>query len=499
MGRISLRPAQCGIVTLALVWGVATEAAAAPGTAPAAIVAPTPTATTSPAAVGAAGVSSPAAVNAPASQNSVNAATGGSVAAAGDATSSISPGATTTVKVVEGVTLDQAIERALRRNPSAQAAALEIDRAEALVRQARAASLPSLTGNVTYTRLDADRVFGVRTVAAKDQLNANLVLSVPLIAPARWAQWSHAKDDSRTLVLSGNEVRRQLAISVARTFLTVLSQHRVVEVNERALVTAVAHERYANERLSGGVGKRIDAVRASQQVATTTASVERAKVALARSREALGVLLGEEHPVDTAVEPELASVLDGGAAAATSSQRLDVQVAHARRAAAERRFNDSWLDFLPQLVGQFQPFYQTPASLTTPTTGWQAMLVLTVPLYEGGARYGARDERRALRDQADLQVANLLRQARSEIRIGFEAQKGAETALAAAQSAAQMAHDAEKMSSLAYEAGASTNLEVIDAERQARDADTEVAVAEDTLRQTRLDLLIASGRFPTQK
>jgi outer membrane protein TolC len=394
------------------------------------------------------------------------------------------------------VTLDQAVERALRRNPSAQAAALELDRAEALVRQARAASLPNLMGNVTYTRLDDDRMLATRRVAARDQLNANIVLSVPLIAPTRWAQWSHAKDDAQVLGLSGTELRRQLTISVARTFLTVVSQHRVVDVNERALATAIAHERYAKERLAGGVGKRIDAVRAAQQVATTQASVERAKVALARSREALGVLLGEEHPVDSAVDPELETVMDAAGANAGAAQRLDVQVARARRNAAERRFNDSWIDFLPQLVGQFQPFYQTPSTLTVPRTGWQAMLMLTVPLYEGGLRYGARDERRVLRDQAELQITNLMRQARSEVRVAFEAQAGAQAALAAARAAAQMAHDAERMSVLAYEAGALTNLEVIDAERQARDADTEVAVAEDTLRQTRLDLLIASGRFP---
>ena len=38
--------------------------------------------------------------------------------------------------------------------------------------------------------------------------------------------------------------------------------------------------------------------------------------------------------------------------------------------------------------------------------------------------------------------------------------------------------------------------EVIDAERQARDAETQAAIAEDTARQARLDLLAASGRFP---
>lgn len=400
---------------------------------------------------------------------------------------------------VERITLDQAIARALQRNPSAQAAALELDRADALVRQARAASLPMLNANANYTRLDHDRSLAGRTFAAKDQLNANLQLTVPIIAPGKWAQWSHAKDDARVLGMAGDEVRRQVAISVARTFLTVVSQHRVVEVNERALEAARVHERYAAERLAGGVGRRIDAVRATQQVATNDAAVKRSKVALARSMEALGVLVGEERPIDVAVDPDLGAVPDAAAASAESENRLDLQVARARREAAQQRVRDNWIDFLPQLTGQFQPFYQTPSTLTMPQTGWQAMLMFTMPLYDGGARYGAHDERKILRDQAELTIANLMRQARSEVRIAFEAQRGAEAELDAARAAAQAAHDAEQMAQLAYQAGASTNLEVVDAERQARDADTAVAVAEDSLRQARLDLLIASGRFPAKK
>jgi outer membrane protein TolC len=49
---------------------------------------------------------------------------------------------------------------------------------------------------------------------------------------------------------------------------------------------------------------------------------------------------------------------------------------------------------------------------------------------------------------------------------------------------------------VSFRAGAATNIEVIDAERRARDADTQVAVAEDALRRARLELLIALGQFP---
>ena len=49
---------------------------------------------------------------------------------------------------------------------------------------------------------------------------------------------------------------------------------------------------------------------------------------------------------------------------------------------------------------------------------------------------------------------------------------------------------------ISFRAGAATNIEVIDAERAARDADLAVAVAEDQLRRARLELLNALGRFP---
>ena len=71
-----------------------------------------------------------------------------------------------------------------------------------------------------------------------------------------------------------------------------------------------------------------------------------------------------------------------------------------------------------------------------------------------------------------------------------------ERALASARAATQAAHEVLKITITAFDAGASTNIEVIDAQRSARDLDTAVAQAEDRVRQARLDLLVAMGRFP---
>jgi outer membrane protein TolC len=122
--------------------------------------------------------------------------------------------------------------------------------------------------------------------------------------------------------------------------------------------------------------------------------------------------------------------------------------------------------------------------------------VLTLPLYDGGLRYGQEHERKALADEARLNVEATLRQAKSDVRAAYEEVQRADVALTQAQESAAFATTALGLANVAYHGGATTNLEVIDAERQSRDADTQAAIAEDAARQARLDLLAASGRFP---
>jgi outer membrane protein TolC len=82
------------------------------------------------------------------------------------------------------------------------------------------------------------------------------------------------------------------------------------------------------------------------------------------------------------------------------------------------------------------------------------------------------------------------------VRTAFEEIRRADAALESARRAGALAAQGRDLAVSAYRAGASTNIEVIDAERTARDAETAVAIAEDGARQARLDLLAATGRFP---
>ena len=111
-------------------------------------------------------------------------------------------------------------------------------------------------------------------------------------------------------------------------------------------------------------------------------------------------------------------------------------------------------------------------------------------------REGRARERRATLDLATIEYDATLRQASSEVRAWTESVSQARLVLAARRRAAAFADRALDLATAAYDAGATTNIEVIDAERRARDAATATAVAEDGYSEACLELLVAAGRFP---
>ena len=179
-----------------------------------------------------------------------------------------------------------------------------------------------------------------------------------------------------------------------------------------------------------------------------------------------------------------------------SETRTDLNSAlQARRVATEHLRRDDWVYYAPTLLGQAQAFRQTQTALQ-PGSGWQATLVLSIPFFDGGFRYGVQRERDATDQEARAQLDGLLRQVSVEVRSAFAVVRNADESLQAARSAVTAATTAASLADKSYRAGASTNIEVIDAERQARDAESQAALGEDAARQARLDLLVATGAFP---
>jgi outer membrane protein TolC len=335
-----------------------------------------------------------------------------------------------------------AVDRALQRNPQLVIASEEVVRAKAVLEQVRAASIPTLSANGTYTRLDADRVLNGNVILGENQIAANLTLTAPLIAGKSWAAWAHAGDSVKVAALGLDEARRQLAVLAGRAYLTVLVQKRLLDVARTARDAARAQYQFSKARFGGGIGTRLDEVRAAQELATDESQLATAQTSLRRAREALGVIVAAEGPIDAVEDPALPERASVSDALTDADRRPDVRAAILRSQAAHRVTRDSFTDYLPLLNGTFTPFFQDPPSLTVPRTGWQAQLILSLPLFDGGLRYGQRRERSALEREAKAQLEATLRQARSEVRVAFEAVREADRSLGSAREAARLAKEA---------------------------------------------------------
>jgi outer membrane protein TolC len=319
--------------------------------------------------------------------------------------------------------------------------------------------------------------------------------TVSILDLSRWAAVPQARDQVKVAELSTESTRRDIAIATAEAYLTVVAAHRQVEVDQRAVDNARAHRDYAQRRLDAGGGSRLNELRAASSASTSELQLENSRLALRRAQEALGVLVAADSAIDAGLEPAF------DVPAAVNEQewmqaRADVRAQQATQTAAEHVVRDSWRDWVGTASASFDPQYVAPQGLFQPSKTWRLTATFTQPIFEGGQQRIVRDLRELQVQQTKIALSNVMIRARSEIRVAQEAIQSSQRALDSARTAAGQADDVLRITTSAFEVGATTNIEVIDAQRSARDTETTAALAEDALRRAKLDLLVAIGRFP---
>jgi outer membrane protein TolC len=406
----------------------------------------------------------------------------------------VAAGTTASGQTIEAITFEEAIRRATTANPGIAQAAADILRAEALFQQVRARLLPSIDATFDTSVIDPVVRFSGASVNPRTQTVSGATIAIPLLTSVRWAERAQAADQVLVSRASAAEARRQIAMATAEAYLAVIGLRRVLETSEVSRENAAAHYVYAMQRFEGGLGSRLNMLRAQQELSSDEVRVEGAQLGVRRAQEALGILVAADGPVDAASEP----IFDVAGTGELSGlpMRTDLQFVAAQEAAAERVFSDSWKDRLPSLTALFAPQYLAPTGLFAQARSVRFSVRFSVPIFDGGERSARATERRALLDSVRAERFDLERRATAEIRTAREAVRLTERALDRAQAAAAQANEVVSITDVAFREGATTNIEVIDAQRRARDTGTAAAIAEDAVRRARLDLLVALGRFP---
>jgi outer membrane protein TolC len=203
--------------------------------------------------------------------------------------------------------------------------------------------------------------------------------------------------------LTFDDRRRQIASAVVDAMLATLAGARVAELNRVGLRSALERLVLTQTRLQYGQGTELDVDRAQQDVASARATLISGDESLRRAREALCAALGSPVAIAPAPTADLGAFETAVARTCHLNddveRRPDVSAARRRVDIAQRTVHDAELLFVPSVDVSSTLSYGSQPVLA-PQTTWSLTAVLNVPIYDGGARYGALRDSHAALEQA---------------------------------------------------------------------------------------------------
>lgn len=404
----------------------------------------------------------------------------------------------------------EAMDRVLARSPDLRIAEQEVRRAEGLSRQALAGVLPRVTasGTVTHhlitTEVPAKELtiggttFPVSsayetppTPVAVAQLNAAWPLS-PRAYYALGTSELNVQAAERTF----EDKRRTVIAAVASAIVSVVTAERVSEVSRVGLESALARQELMRRRVRLGSGTSLDTLRADQDVTSARSTVLQADESLRKAREALGLALGSNEPfgvTPTVSLDDIAASARSMCTPASPDARADVVAARTQRDIAERAVTDAKLLYAPTAELSTTFSLSSEKLANDKSYAWSIQGVLSVPIFDGGARYGtARAATAAATQQAEL-VEVAQRRASLEAQQALRSVSVAEAARDLSTKSSELARETERLSRVAYEAGAGTSFELVDSARRAREAELDLAVKEFQLVSAKITALLAAA------
>ena len=413
----------------------------------------------------------------------------------------------------------------------------EVLRAEGQVRTALAALLPTINGTGTYahtlagssgivTTTPAISAGGAPTLSGfsptqqaslgqafsqafsgfgtspNDNIALNAQAVQPVIAFEAWHNYKTTKINVDAARLSFEDMKRTIALAVANDLIAVITAERVAELNR--VGTRNALERLDLSRRKNGLGaaSRLDVIRAQQDVETSRATLVTGDEALRQAREALGLALGLPEQVgvtrDLNLDGLVRAAIDTCKATDTVEERADVAAARTRVVAAKRRVDDVYYLFLPTLSAESLASYDAsiPASAGTTISSWNIEAVLTIPLWDGGVRYGSLRQMRALEDEARQTLEATRRQAVVQVVQARRSVTVAENAEMVAKNARALAAENDRLTRTGYIEGQGTSLELVTAAAALREADITLALRQFDLVKARVTAILALANCP---
>lgn len=377
------------------------------------------------------------------------------------------------------ITLARAVELALARHPSVIAALAREDAADAAVGVARAAWLPSLRTEASATRFQEPMIvaplhgFEPGMVPAFDRtlIQGNVAAAWTLYeGGARSARIRQASALADAASAQRASAERLLMAETARAYLRVLLARDVLAAHAAQRTALTEELNRAQQLLDEGRAPRIAVLRVEAALARARADAAAAAIEHDAARADLARLTGvDAAPVSVA---EAAAPADADTAAAWDALRAlaheaspELEAARARAAAAEAARAEARASFLPRvdLAARYNEYGSGAGDFDWE---WQGGVLVSYPLFTGGARTRQSERATAEARAADAEAATVALRVTESVDRAFTAWRSAQARADALASALVQQQEVVRIERLALTEGAGTQTDYLVAEAE---------------------------------
>ncbi len=393
------------------------------------------------------------------------------------------------------VTLQDALQRARQNDPQYRSAAvtdLGVAREDRV--QARAGLLPDVNYNNSFIYTQ-----GTGPVPATCQTSTLGCPTSRFIANNGVHEYISQGDVHEALSLTNvaDYRRSSAALAQARAKAEIAARGLVVTVTQNYYGLVVAQRKYSTAQRadaeaqrfldismkleSGGEVAHADVIRARIQAQQQQRDLQEAQLEMERSRLELAVLLFPDFNQDYVVvddlqTPEPLPTFEE-VEVAGKKNNPDLRAAIAGLEVATHEVTAAWGGLLPALSLDY--FYGIDSNKFAIRTdgvrnlGYSAVATLQIPIFNWGADRSKLKQAELRRDQAHVELTYAQKQLLSHLRQFYLEAKTARSEMESLASSAELAADSMRLTTMRYQAGESTVLEVVDAQNtltQARNA-----------------------------
>lgn len=417
----------------------------------------------------------------------------------------------------EQLTLTQAVEIALRTNPSMKVTAAGRQLADAQLQEARTGRWPSLQANETFTSsnnpvfvfgtlLEQGRFgpenFAIDSLNHPDAINnfrSALTLRLPLFdqrqtetrtAQARIAQ---QQADQQTEMAA-----QQLRFAVIRTFYGLLLAQARLEVSEEAVRTAEADVKRARDIFESGLVVQSDLLAAEVQLSEFRQQQIQAKGDLITAMAALNTAMGlpvdsPQQPLGQLVERSFPTESVGTLSEQALQDRPDYQRAVLSARASEVRSRGARGEWLPR-VDAFVTAGASGRYVAGGSGDYAAGASVTFNVFDAG-RKARIDQSRAAESIANAEKQQLANQIRFEVMRAYQQYVSARERMAVVAQITAQATETLRMVQDRYHAGLTTITELLRAQTALVRARSDVLAARYDQYVGYANVLLAAGRL----